>query len=120
MLGRPSVGASPTDAPGLPQVLHNAPAAVLVIDLDRSKLFTPDRAAGERVALSTSTRGRAEATNPAALLVIDLDRQHGPLPIVPPRGGVVCRSLTAAIECRHTLTPDPFQAGRAGRDEPAV
>jgi hypothetical protein len=34
VLGPPSVGASPTDAPGLPQVLQDAPAAVLVIDLD--------------------------------------------------------------------------------------
>jgi hypothetical protein len=45
VLGSRSVGASPTDAPGLPQVLHDAPAAVLVIDLDRQQVVYANAAA---------------------------------------------------------------------------
>ena len=55
MLGRPSVHASPTDAPELPQVLHDAPAAVLVVDLDEQQVVYANAAAvaltGDRVGL---------------------------------------------------------------------
>ena len=62
MLGRPSVHASPTDAPELPQVLHDAPAAVLVVDLDEQQVVYANAAAvaltGDRVGCPwTSTCG---------------------------------------------------------------
>ena len=65
MPGRPSVGASPTDAPGLPRVLHNAPAAVLVIDLDRQQVGYADTGAialtGERVGLPVDVDSWSDA-----------------------------------------------------------
>ena len=55
MLGPRSVGTSPTETPGLPQVLHDAPAAVLVIDLDKQQVVYANPAAvaltGDRVGL---------------------------------------------------------------------
>jgi len=86
VLGRPSVGASPTDAPGLPQVVHNAPAAVLVIDLDRQQVVYANTAAfaltGERVGLPVDVDSWSDAAGLTDLGGRRLSETSSPLSLV--------------------------------------
>ena len=117
MLGSRSVGASPTDAPGLPQVLHDAPAAVLVIDLDRQQVVYANAAAvaltGERVGLPVDVDVWSDAAGLTDLGGQRMSETTSPLSLVA-RGVPVAGEPVAVHDAARrgsSLSPAQRQAG---------
>ena len=116
MLGPRSVGASPTDAPALPQVLHDAPAAVLVIDLERQQVVYANAAAialtGERVGLPVDVDVWSDAAGLTDLGGQRMSETTSPLSLVA-RGVPVAGEPVAVHDAARrgsSLTPAQRQA----------
>ena len=126
MVATEPVATPPTDDPAdtvLPRVLHGAPAAVLVVDLDRRQVVSANPAAaaltGERLRLPvgvdawSAAAGLADASGPSPLArLADGDALAGEPVLVPPDAGGEGRLLW--------LTGCPLAAGPAGRQALAV
>ena len=117
MLGPRSVGASPTDAPALPQVLHDAPAVVLVIDLERQQVVHANAAAialtGERVGLPVDVDVWSDAAGLTDLGGQRMSETTSPLSLVA-RGVPVAGEPVAVHDAARrgsSLSPGPATGG---------